>query len=94
MRPLPNHHQGRILRRARGLTARKESFRYCPETCPAVDGHFDYLIDDLVTLLGFKYAEEITELVVECRGKVKADGTLPLRDALIEALEELIEMKQ
>ena len=45
------------------MTARKESFRYCPETCPAVDGHFDYLIDDLVTLLGFKYAEEITEWI-------------------------------
>lgn len=89
MCPLPNHCQGRTIRRACSLTARKESFRYCPETCPAVDGHFDYLIDDLITLLGFKYAEEITELVDECRGKVKADGTLPLRDALIEALDEL-----
>jgi len=71
------------------LSARKESYRYCPETCPAVDGHFDYLTDDLIKMFGEAYAAEITELVDECRGRVKSDGTLLLRDALIEAIEEL-----
>lgn len=63
---------------------RKIVYSYAAETCPAVDGHFDDLVDSLCAKLGSTSRADqiITELVDEIREKVKADGTILLRDAM------------
>lgn len=63
---------------------RRIVFRYAPETCPAVDLHFDDLTDTLIAMYGDGEAEAITEAVDNTREKVKADGTIVLREAMID----------
>lgn len=65
---------------------RKIAFSYAPETCPAVDLHVDEAIDSLIEFFGDRHAEYITSRLDELREKVKADGTILLREALISAI--------
>lgn len=64
---------------------KKVVFSYADETCPAVDAHFDSLIDELTVLCGGEDDDliiNITQVVDVCRELVKADGTIRLRDAM------------
>ncbi len=75
---------------------RKLAFSYASETCPAVDSWFDYLIDELVEKFGNDnedVVEWITERVDDCRERVKADGTILLRDAMYSMACDMISLE-
>lgn len=64
---------------------KKIVFGYADETCPAVDAHFDNLIDELSIMCGGEDDDlivNLTQAVDVCRELVKADGTIRLRDAM------------
>ena len=65
---------------------RKIAFSYVPETCPAVDQHIDDTIDDLIHHMGEDYADYITDVMDTLRERIKADGTILLREGLISAI--------
>ncbi|WQZ00930.1 hypothetical protein [Stenotrophomonas phage StenR_269] len=72
---------------------KKIVFSYASETCPTVDSWFDYLIDELVEYCGEDSAESITQMVDECREKVKADGTILLRDAMYAMAADMADVQ-
>lgn len=75
---------------------KKLAFSYAGETCPIVDTWFDFLIDELVEKFGGDnddLIEFITERVDDCRGRVKADGTLVLRDAMYSMACDIISLE-
>jgi chromosome segregation ATPase len=60
----------------------RECFRYCSETCPAVDSEFYdmvYELRDIVPSNNHKLLEEMMDVLL---AKVKQVGTEKLRDAL------------
>lgn len=73
---------------------RKITFRYEPETCPTVDSWFDWLIDELVAHFGDEDAEVITSMVDDARTRVKADGTVKLREAMIDMAEHMQDLER
>lgn len=75
---------------------KKLAFSYAGETCPAVDSWFDYLTDELVEMFGCDDDDTIaliTELVDDCRERVKADGTIVLRDAMYSMACDMISLE-
>lgn len=72
---------------------KKLAFSYASETCPAVDSWFDYLTDELVEHFGEAEAAFITERVDDCRERVKADGTILLRDAMYSMACDIISLE-
>ncbi|MEG0160894.1 MAG: hypothetical protein RR877_10350 [Aurantimicrobium sp.] len=75
---------------------RKLAFSYAGETCPAVDSWFDYLTDELVEKFGGEDEDTIaliTERVDDCRERVKADGTILLRDAMYSMAVDMISLE-
>lgn len=72
---------------------KKIVFSYASETCPTVDSWFDYLIDELVEHCGEDSAEAITQMVDECREKVKADGTILLRNAMYDMAADMVDLE-
>lgn len=67
----------------------REAASRCGETCPAVDGAFSELWDDLERWIAPCGAEDAKSSVDKCCEAVKAKGTLLLRASLVEVCGEL-----
>lgn len=73
---------------------RKITYSYEPETCPVVDSWFDWLIDELIEYIGESEAEALTKMVDDTRERVKADGTVKLREAMIDMAEHMQDLER
>lgn len=70
-------------------SARKAAWSKVDDTCPYVDEAFDDMYRDIMRMtLGELSGEPLKELISETVDKVK-EQTCKLRDALVEAYEEM-----
>ena len=69
-------------------TAERQSWKLVKETCPDLDGIMDDLVEDVNDLFDYDQRDTLRMLFAVAAEKIKDKCTKPLREALIEVIDE------